>query len=146
MIRDALLWSDERREDLEAARKDRPAVLVIACKPTDGSGIVVPITQREPEDRTVGSDIPAGICRHVGLDDRRQRVIVSEGNAFVWPGPDLRFIRDRDPPSVTDGTVPRRFFALVRAHMETRIRARRLATSPRRRDHTRGAGWFGSTR
>jgi len=68
----------------------------------------------------------------VGLDDRRQWFIVSAGNDFVWPGPDLRSIPDHDPASVIYGTVPRRFFALVLAHMQTLIRARRLAVSPRR--------------
>ena len=57
---------------------------------------------------------------------------MSAGNDFVWPGPDLRSIPDYDPPSVIYGTVSRRFFALVLAHMQTLIKARRLALSPRR--------------
>lgn len=132
VIRYAFLWSSEHRDGLEAGRKDRPAVLVIARKPQDGSCIVVPITHREPEGRSVGVEVPEAIRRTLGLDDRRQWIIVSEGNAFVWPGPDLRDIPDHDPPTVIYGTVPRPFFASVLAHMQTLIRARRLAVSPRR--------------
>jgi uncharacterized protein YifN (PemK superfamily) len=132
VIRYAFLWSTEDRAGFGSGQKERPAVLVVARKPRDGSCIVVPITHREPEGRTVGVEIPSAICRSIGLDDRRQWVIVSEGNDFVWPGPDLRAIPELDPPTVVYGTVPRRFFALVLAHMQTLIRARRLAISPRR--------------
>lgn len=132
VIRYAFLWSSEEREGLEAGRKDRPAVLVIARNPGDGRCVVVPITHREPEGRSVGMEIPEAIRRTLGLDERRQWIIVSEGNAFAWPGPDLRAIPDLDPPTVIYGTLPKRVFALVLAHMQTLIRARRLAMSPRR--------------
>ncbi|KQP58186.1 hypothetical protein [Methylobacterium sp. Leaf108] len=112
-------------------RKDRPAVLVISKDAERGSCIVVPITHRESEGRTVGIEVPAAVRMTLGLDDRRQWIIISEGNRFVWPGPDLRPVPDAQPPSVIYGRIPRSLFVDVLTQLQTLIRAKRTTVVAR---------------
>ena len=56
-------------------------------------------------------EIPAAVKRHLGLDDERFWVVVSEGNEFDWPGYDLRKIGRTDRYDY--GFVPPRFFAQI---------------------------------
>ena len=47
------------------------------------------------------------------LDDQSSRIIVSEGNDFIWPGPDLGATA-YDPDLNAHGILPRGPFARVR--------------------------------
>ena len=58
-------------------------------------------------------EIPAAVKRHLGLDDERSWVIVSEGDQFVWPGYDLRKVPGTDRYDY--GFLPPRFFVQVLA-------------------------------
>lgn len=86
------LWRDEYEAGQEEGRKDRPSVVVLALeRANDGMLVtVLPITQSPPNDPDAAVEIPPRIKRHLGLDDERSRIVVSEGNDFLWPGYDLR--------------------------------------------------------
>jgi len=57
---------------------------------------VLPITHRPPKKPNRGIEIPAPVKRHPGLDAARSRIVVAEGNQFLWPGYDLRTIPGTD--------------------------------------------------
>ncbi len=82
--------------------KDRPCAVVIAIERIEGHPrvIVLPVTHSPPQPPDEGIELPQQTRTRLGLDDERARVIVSEGNAFAWPGPDLRFLPVHGPGSV----------------------------------------------
>src|SRR5580658_1228640 len=110
----AYLWHHEHQAGREEARKDRPSVIVLAVeRESDGAIVVtvVPVTHRAPADRAAAVEIPTAIKRHLGLDDDRSWVVVAEGNEFLWPGYDLRKIRNA--VRYDYGFLPPRFFNQV---------------------------------
>jgi hypothetical protein len=107
----AYLWHHERQGGHEEARKDRPCVIVLAAeRASDGATVVtvLPVTHRPPDDPAVAIEIPQAIKRRLGLDRDPSWVMVSEGNAFVWPGFDLR--RLAETGRFDYGFLPPRFF------------------------------------
>src|SRR5215469_1421995 len=89
----AYLWHHERQAGKQEGSKDRPSVIVLAVeRETDGASLVtvLPITHSPPRDPASAIEMPAQVKRHLGLDDDRSWVVVSEGNEFLWPGFDLR--------------------------------------------------------
>ncbi len=56
-------------------------------------------------------EIPGTVKHHLGLDDARSWVVVSEGNDYLWPGYDLRKIPGADKYDF--GFLPPRFFNKV---------------------------------
>ena len=48
------------------------------------------------------------------MDGEPSWIIVSEGNDFVWPGPDLRFLPGSGAESATYGFLPPLLFRAVR--------------------------------
>jgi hypothetical protein len=89
----AYLWHSEHRTGREEGQKDRPAVIILMIeREAEGATMVtvLPITHRAPADPAGGVEIPAPVKRHLGLDEDRSWIIVSEGNEFLWPGYDLR--------------------------------------------------------
>lgn len=112
----ACLWHSEYRAGQDEGRKDRPSVIVLAVeREADETTIVtvLPITHKAPADLVSALEIPALVKRHLGLDDSRSRIIVSEGNEFDWPGYDLRKVPGSDRYDF--GFLPPRFFARVLA-------------------------------
>lgn len=92
------LWHAEHEKGLEEGRKDRPCVVILAVETEAGTQTVTvaPITHSPPTNPDAAVEIPAATKRRLGLDDGRSWIVVSEGNRFVWPGPDVRPIaRDR---------------------------------------------------
>ena len=73
---------------------------------------VLPITHPAPQDYDA-VEIPAPLKSHLGFDAQKSWVIVSEGNLFRWPGPDLRPAISGDVTSIVFGTVPPRFFKTI---------------------------------
>jgi hypothetical protein len=55
---------------------------------------VLPISHIAPKNDAEAVEIPQVVKKHLGLNDARSWVIVSEGNDFVWPGYDLRRRKD----------------------------------------------------
>jgi len=108
------LWHREYQTGQEEARKDRPTVIVLAIERESDGAIVVtvlPITHTSPRDPASAVEIPAPVKRHLGLDDERSWIVVSEGNEFLWPGYDLRKRPDSDRYDY--GFLPPRLFSQV---------------------------------
>jgi len=92
VIRYAYLWRSEHRRGLEEGVKDRPRVIILSAISHDGEEVVtvLPVTHTPPSNDADALEIPAATKRRLGLDDERSRIVVTEANEFVWPGPDLR--------------------------------------------------------
>lgn len=52
-------------------------------------------------------------------------MVVSDGNSFLWPGPDLRPLPGQGAETAAYGMLPPAFFALVRTRFLERVRVRR---------------------
>ena len=70
-------------------------------------------------------ELPQATKARLGLDSARSWIVVSEGNSFVWPGPDLRPLADKGQESAVYGVLPGPVFNAVRTRFLTRIRDRR---------------------
>jgi len=108
VIRYAYLWADESASGREEGRKDSPAmVLALAVQVQDGvtEVLVVAVTHsapRVPEDAVA---MPDDEKKRLGLDDLPSWIVTTEGNAFIWPGPDIRPIPDRGAGQFVYGHV-----------------------------------------
>lgn len=110
------LWRREHLAGREEGGKDRPGVIVLAVEDArSGAPIVtvLPITHGPPVDPRTAVEIPHAVKRHLGLDDERSWVVVSEGNEFAWPGYDLRKVSRTDRYDY--GFLPPGFFRQVMA-------------------------------
>ena len=110
----AYLWLREHRAGQDEGLKDRPSVIVLAVeRQADGATVVtvLPITHGAPATPGAAIEIPAPVKRHLGLDDQRSWAVVAEGNAFLWPGYDLRKVPRKDRYDY--GYLPPRFFNQV---------------------------------
>ena len=108
VIRYSYLWARERDEGREEGVKDRPCAVLLAIRNDEGDLRVValPITHSPPSDPSYAIEIPAPTKRRLGLDEERSWIVLTEGNAFAWPGPDLRFAPGGGPESVALGFLP----------------------------------------
>ena len=128
VIRYAYLWLREHRLGREDGAKDRPCTIVVSAPTRAGltEVLVVPVTHSPPIDAEAALEIPPAIKRHLGLDERRSWVVLSESNRFDWPGPDLR----RADGSVAFGMLPPRFFDELRRRflaLDTAKRSSRIS-------------------
>lgn len=123
----AYLWAREHRRGREEGSKDRPCAVIAARQVIGGREVVtvVPVTHSPPDDPADAVEIPAALKAHLGLDEARSWVVVTETNDFLWPGPDLR------PGGPAYGMLPPRFFAHVRDRILEAHRRRRLNRVPR---------------
>jgi len=76
--------------------------------------IVLPITHSPPSPPDEGIELPQATRQRLGLDGERGWVIVSEGNEFVWPGPDLRHPPGRSAEAGAYGFLPPALFRVIR--------------------------------
>lgn len=92
VIRYSYLWTREASAGREEGVKDRPCAIVLAIDAAQERKrvIVLPITHTAPQRPYEGIELPAAVKARLGLDHERSWIIVSEGNDFIWPGPDLR--------------------------------------------------------
>jgi len=128
----AYLWHFEHQKGREEGRKNRPGVILLAvdrAEDQSASVIVLPITHLAPDDPASAVEIPAAVKRHLGLDDDRSWVVVSEGNEFHWPGYDLRKIGGADRYDY--GFLPPRLFDEVRDAFLKWHRTHRVRLTPR---------------
>ena len=110
----AYLWHREHRLQQEEGHKERPCVIVLAVRrEADGVTVVtvLPVTHASPTERDSAVEIPASVKRHLGLDEDRSWVVVTEGNEFLWPGYDLRKLPNSERYDY--GFLPPRFFRQV---------------------------------
>ena len=133
VIRYAYLWADQDAAGREEGRKDRPAlVLALAVQIRDGSTqlLVLAVTHAPPSDPADAIAFPAMEKRRLGLDDAPSWIMTTEGNAFVWPGPDVRPVPDRPPGTMTYGEVSRPLLRqIAQSYLANRDRQRtRLVT------------------
>ncbi len=79
----------------------------------DGETIVtvLPITHSAPTRPGAAIEIPTRVKQHLGLDDHRSWVVVTEGNEFLWPGYDLRKVPHQDRYDY--GFLPPGFFKQI---------------------------------
>jgi hypothetical protein len=128
----AYVWDHEAREGQDEGQKDRPCVIALAVeRRQDGETLVtvLPVTHRRPTDPAAAVEIPGAVKRHLGLDDDRSWVVVSEGDQFVWPGYDLRKVPRRNRYDY--GYLPPRFFKdVLQAFLEWH-RAHKATLTPR---------------
>ncbi len=116
VIRYSYLWHKEFMAGQEEGVKDRPCAIVAAIQ-TDDNGrrrvLVLPVTHSKPDNLELAIEIPASVKRHLGLDEEQSWIVLSESNEFLWPGPDLRRVRNGDDSTVAHGFLPPRLFATV---------------------------------
>ena len=120
----AYLWHHEHEAGRKEGLKDRLSVIVVAIeREADDATIVtvLPITHSPPADQNSAVEIPLPVKRHLGFDDERSWIVVSEGNEFRWPGYDLRKIGRTDRYDY--GFLPPRFFNQVLDSFDTHCRA-----------------------
>jgi hypothetical protein len=122
VIRYSYLWADEHDEGREEGIKDRPCAILLATTTDEGDlrVIVLPITHAPPRRLEDAVEIPTPTKRRLGLDDDRSWIVLTEGNTFMWPGPDLRIVPGRGPESVVLGFLPAKLFDTVRRRFLTR--------------------------
>jgi hypothetical protein len=128
----AYLWDHEAQSRQEEGRSDRPCVIALAIeRQQDGETLVtvLPVTHRPPDDPTEAVEIPRAVKKHLGLDDQRSWVIVSEGDQFVWPGYDLRKVRGTD--RYDHGYLPPRLFAEILAAFRAWHKAHKVKVTGR---------------
>ena len=128
VIRYAYLWADESAKGAEEGRKDRPALVLALSVRTEGDEatlLVVAVTHSPPSSDEEAIVFPEAEKRRLGLDDARSWIVTTEGNAFVWPGPDVRPVPGRDPATLIYGTVSQALLRRVaRAYLANRGRQR----------------------
>ena len=115
VIRYAYLWSDEAADGLEEGVKQRPCAVVMSAKSAEGKVtlIVLPVTHSAPRGAVEALELPPLVKRHLGLDDERSWIVLTEANRFVWPGPDIRPFESDGQTIVSYGYLPPRFFAVL---------------------------------
>lgn len=92
--------------------------------------IVAPVTTKSPLPSDAAVEMPAAVRRQLGLGDDRCWIIASETNSFLWPGPDLRPVRQKGEGSPYYGKVPGDLLRRVREAYRV-IGAARLRVTPR---------------
>lgn len=116
VIRYAYLWAVEHDQGREEGVKDRPCAVLLATRIDDGDlrVIVLPITHVPPRDPGDAIEIPAATKRRLRLDDDQSWIVLTEANAFLWPGPDLRPTSGGGPETVALGLLPTGLFNAMR--------------------------------
>ena len=126
VIRYSFLWSHEKDAGAEEGSKDRPCAIVVAAPRKDNGDIaviVVPVTHARPDDPADSLEIPAAICRSLGLDGQGHWLRLDELNAFAWPGYDLRAIPGK-PGEYAYGMLPKPLFEDLRTAILDRQKAK----------------------
>ena len=127
VIRYSYLWRSEYLRGQEEGVKDRPCAVVLVTKTEDDDEVVtvLPITHTPPADHLFAVEIPCATKERLGLDAERSWIMLSEANRFVWPGPDLRPLRNEDISSVALGLLPYNLAEEIRLKFIADLKARR---------------------
>lgn len=131
VIRYSFLWSSEHKSGAVEGTKDRPCAIVVAVPQGEGGQVrtvVAPITHAAPDDPSASLEVPANVCRNLGLDGARHWIRFDELNRFTWPGYDLR---PRSDGSYHYGMLPRGLFEELRSGIIEAQKARRARVMPR---------------
>ena len=127
VIRYSYLWQREHDAGRDEGVKDRPCAIIVAIEVGDDDRqvYVLPITHTPPTDPDDAVELPQATKVRLGLDSERCWVVVSEGNSFLWPGPDLRPRPGQGLETAAYGTLPPTFFARIKVRFLERVRGRR---------------------
>ncbi|MEJ2124913.1 MAG: hypothetical protein P8Y47_08930 [Alphaproteobacteria bacterium] len=131
VIRYDYVWANEALVGRDKG-KERPACLIAASDPSASPRFVVilAITHAQPDQDTVGIEIPAKVKQAIGLDDTPSWIIVSEYNVDEWPNGGLPPIPGR-VGVFSYGFIPPGLFAQVRAKF-LELSGQRQSTGVRR--------------
>lgn len=82
------LWSREHTAGQADGEKRRPCAIVLTDRNQNNQTIVtvIPISHSPPRNPARAVEIPEKIKTHLGLDRRRQWIVLDELNEFQWPG------------------------------------------------------------
>lgn len=118
------LWADEFAKGREEGVKNRPCVVILTVEAVNGITFVTvaPITHAVPQATGVAVEIPLATKRRLGLDAAPSWIVVSEGNRFAWPGPDLRPIA---PDRFDYGFLPPALFSQLQECFRTFVTTHR---------------------
>ena len=133
VVRYSYLWHREHLGGRDEGSKDRPCVIIAAIRVDEAGAtrvLVLPITHSPPGPETPSVELPSKVKARLGLDTTRSWVVMSEWNAFVWPGPDLRRVPG-DGESVAYGLLPPALFAVVRDRFAGLARSHAARPVPR---------------
>jgi hypothetical protein len=133
VIRYSYLWDREAHAGREEGGKDRPCAIVLVRRDIQGRQrvMVLPITHTRPTGPDEAIEIPRAVKRHLGMDTERSWIVMTEVNAFNWPGPDLRFLPGRGPESAVYGFLPPALFRSIRDRLLTLWQERHVKIVPR---------------
>lgn len=97
----------------------------VMAKSSQTRVLALAVTHTPPRDPADAVPFPAHLKTAIGLDDRPAWIVTTEGNAFVWPGPDLRPVPGRLPRVVVYGGVPANLLQNVaQLYLANRVRQR----------------------
>lgn len=127
VIRYSYLWHDEARRGREEGVKDRPCAVVLATlKENDEIVVVVaPITHTPQRAGKGAIPLPPLTQKRLGLDDEPCWIVTSEVNRFVWPGPDLRPIRQGPDTRWSYGLLPLGLLKQIQENFRQFLKQRR---------------------
>jgi hypothetical protein len=82
------LWAREHGQGAEEGNKDRPCAIVAARQIVEGREVVtvLAITHTPPSDPRDAVEIPAAVKQHLGLDNLRSWIVVTETNDLCGRG------------------------------------------------------------
>ena len=115
VIRYSYLWKLDHDAGQEEGFKDRPCAIVLCVTSQTGEPTVtvLPITHVPPKDSARAVEIPQLVKARLGLDHDKSWIVLTEGNVFKWPGPDVRPLPNQDLQTIAYGYLPPRLFAEV---------------------------------
>lgn len=135
VLRYAYLWKRDYDRGLEESDKDRPCVLLVSVASADPDRRtrvrVLPITHAEPTAPSEAVELPTNTKTRLGLDTEKSWVVLTEGNSFVWPGPDIRPVPGKQPPTIYYGPLPPGLFSAIVNRLLTLAKARHVRDVPR---------------
>lgn len=125
-------WKQDVLAGKEAA-KERPACIVLTVLREAGSTqvLIVPITHKPPGPDVPALEIPPNVKTHLGLDDARSWVILSEANIDIWPTPDMRPLPGG---GFKYGLLPTKMVNRIRETILLAVRENRLPLIDREQD------------
>lgn len=125
VVRYDYLWLRETRS-ARTAGKERPACLVATVDDEADPQLVLilPITHSRPTGDTAAIEIPSGVAKHLGLDDMRSWIVISEANVDFWPNAGLAPVPGKRGV-YTYGFLPPALFEKVRDGFVKLFEARR---------------------